>query len=166
VSQMISAGERAFILDGVKEDIRCDGRSRVDFRAITVETGILANCNGSARVRVGGSDVLVGVKVEVAVPRASAPEEGFLQASIECAPGRDQKWDRDRGTAEALVLEKSLSCASSIDWRSLCHAKGESCWVIYVDVVAQHIDGLLLDAAYRCIRSPAQHSDPDRDSQL
>jgi len=125
--------------------MRCDARSRVDYRAMTLETGIMPQCNGSARLKVGGNDVLVGVKVEVGVPRAEAPTEGYPLVSVDCSAGPAPS-DHDEGLAEALMLERSIACASTIDWKTLCLAEGCSCWVIYVDILVLHSDGGRLDA--------------------
>lgn len=36
-----------------------------DYRPLFVERGVLSTTNGSARIRLGGSDVLVGIKCEL-----------------------------------------------------------------------------------------------------
>jgi exosome complex component RRP42 len=46
---MLSDGEVRFIRSGVLDDIRVDGRSRLDFRPLSMETRLLPQANGSAR---------------------------------------------------------------------------------------------------------------------
>lgn len=46
---MLSPGEIRFIRNSVVDDIRVDGRSRLDFRPLSLETGLLPQANGSAR---------------------------------------------------------------------------------------------------------------------
>ena len=46
---MLSPGEVKFIKGGVLDDIRADGRARLDFRPLSIETGLLPQTNGSAR---------------------------------------------------------------------------------------------------------------------
>ena len=48
----VSFGEQAFIKDGVAEDMRNDGRSRAEYRGLVLETGLMPQCNGSARIKV------------------------------------------------------------------------------------------------------------------
>jgi exosome complex component RRP42 len=48
----LSDVEKKFIVDGVADDLRCDGRSARDYRPVSVETGLLPTCSGSARVVV------------------------------------------------------------------------------------------------------------------
>ncbi len=42
----ISAAEKLFIEGGVESGIRSDGRGRLDFRHLTLETGITSQANG------------------------------------------------------------------------------------------------------------------------
>jgi exosome complex component RRP42 len=60
---MSSAAEDAFIRAGFAADLRTDGRARNQYRQIDVATNFLAQCNGSARVQLGATDVVAGVKV-------------------------------------------------------------------------------------------------------
>ena len=48
---VVSASEAAYIADGVAENMRNDGRARDEYRGMTLETGILPQCNGSARIK-------------------------------------------------------------------------------------------------------------------
>ena len=52
MSVSISAGEASYIVDGVNHDMRCDGRTRSEYRSMTLEMGLLPQCNGSARIKV------------------------------------------------------------------------------------------------------------------
>ena len=65
---LISAAERSYITQGAEANLRSDGRRREDFRRMEVQVGVLAQCNGSARVRLGGTDVVVRVKAEIGAP--------------------------------------------------------------------------------------------------
>jgi len=147
---VLSEGERSFLIDGIAADLRCDGRGRGDYRSITLEAGIMPQTNGSARIKIGGTDVLVGVKMEVGEPKATAPDQGYVQAAVECCPSGAPEIER-RGSEAlhvecALALEQSIAQASTIDWRQLCHVPGRSCWVVHVDALVVQCDGGLLDA--------------------
>lgn len=110
---MLSDGEVRFIRSGVLDDVRIDGRSRLDFRPLSVETGLLPQANGSARcvrsfilsgsaalarvniaplslfvvswcrVVLDGTDVLVGVKAELGTPLIERADEGRVEVSVE-----------------------------------------------------------------------------------
>ncbi|KAK7244729.1 hypothetical protein RIF29_39555 [Crotalaria pallida] len=61
----LSLGEKHFIQGGIAQDIRCDGRKRLAYRPIYVETGVIPQANGSARIRMGNTDVIASVKAEL-----------------------------------------------------------------------------------------------------
>lgn len=48
----LSVHETKFIVNGVEQDFRSDGRSCQDYRYFEVETGIVSNTSGSARLRL------------------------------------------------------------------------------------------------------------------
>ena len=49
---MLSEFERTYVVDGIEKDFRSDGRSCQDYRHFEVETGIVSNTSGSARLRL------------------------------------------------------------------------------------------------------------------
>ena len=53
---------RAHLNQLALEDQRLDGRSRFEGRNVVVETGVLPRAEGSARVTMGDTIVLAGVK--------------------------------------------------------------------------------------------------------
>ena len=59
---LISNAEKTWILEGLSVDVRNDGRKCLDFREAQVQIGVVTSAAGSARVRMGGNDVIVGVK--------------------------------------------------------------------------------------------------------
>lgn len=70
----ISALEHSYIVTGIEKNLRSDGRSRLDYRNIQLETGLLSQTSGSCRLQMhdpqhgflgGMTDILVGVKVEI-----------------------------------------------------------------------------------------------------
>ncbi len=90
----VSSGERVFIEDGISQGVRTDGnyqlacilttgRSLTDYRVFSLETGIVSQANGSARLKLSGTDVLVGVKLEVTKPDPETPNYGKLHFSVE-----------------------------------------------------------------------------------
>ncbi|KAF9103547.1 Exosome complex component RRP42 [Mortierella sp. AM989] len=96
---LISPAERDYILKGIECNIRADGRQRSDYREVTIETSVVSQTSGSARIRIaGGTDVLVSVKAEIA-PVQVDPEtgdgadKGQIICSVECAPSASQQFE-------------------------------------------------------------------------
>ncbi|KAI3730366.1 hypothetical protein L1987_61536 [Smallanthus sonchifolius] len=52
---------------GIAQDLRTDGRKRLTYRPILVETGVIAQANGSARVKMGKTEVIASVKAQASI---------------------------------------------------------------------------------------------------
>lgn len=161
---MLSLAERRFIVDGVAQEIRTDGRSSGTFRRVVLETGVLDQTSGSARVRVGSADVSVAVKLQVTAPRPDAPAQGFVECGVECAPAAADF----ASTADlAQSLHRAWAQGRCLDLAQLCIAPGQLCWCVFVDAVVHSGDGNLLDvlsiaarAALHNARVPAVRAVP------
>lgn len=51
-THLLSRYEREYIVSGVNEDLRADGRTCRDFRDFSLESGVVSNTSGSARIRL------------------------------------------------------------------------------------------------------------------
>lgn len=60
---LLSEGEKSWIREGFECNVRNDGRKCLDLRTAVIEIGLISSASGSARVRLGSNDVIVGVKV-------------------------------------------------------------------------------------------------------
>lgn len=65
ISSLYSEGEKKFVVQGIEQGVRQDGRSLLDLRHLDIKVGCIASANGSARIRqpFNGTQVLTGVKV-------------------------------------------------------------------------------------------------------
>ncbi|KAL6987021.1 hypothetical protein U1Q18_012780 [Sarracenia purpurea var. burkii] len=82
----LSDGEKHFIHGGIAQDLRSDGRKRLTYRPISVETGIIPQANGSARVKMGVTDVIASVKAELGKPSPFQPDKGKVAIYVDCSP--------------------------------------------------------------------------------
>ena len=135
----ISAAERAYVVGGIEANVRTDGRGRADFRDFSVETGLLSQTTGSARVRLGNTDVLVSVKAEVEEPAPATPNRGRVACSVELCTSAGPEYSGRGGEDEEVSLghamERMLADGSSLDMAGLCIAPGEHVWVLYIDAL-------------------------------
>src|SRR5256885_17010894 len=65
---------------------RTDGRRFDEPRPLVVQKNYIKNAEGSARVQLGKTDVLVGVKIDVGEPYPDTPNQGVLSTSAELIP--------------------------------------------------------------------------------
>ncbi|KAF8409712.1 hypothetical protein HHK36_005791 [Tetracentron sinense] len=82
----LSVGEKHFIQGGIAQDLRSDGRKRFDYRPISVETGVIPQANGSARVRMGATHVIASVKAELGKPSPLQPDKAKVAIYVDCSP--------------------------------------------------------------------------------
>lgn len=64
----ISPSERSYIISGLSDPItptRLDGRTLHAFRPISISYGDAPQASGSARVVIGGTEVMAGIKLDV-----------------------------------------------------------------------------------------------------
>jgi len=133
------------------EGKRFDGRKPEEFRNISIETGISKNAEGSARVKIGKTEVLVGVKMGVGEPYPDSPEKGNLIVSAELLPLSSPRFESGPPkfpTIElARIIDRGIRESKFIEFEKLCIKKGEKVWTVFVDIYSINDDGNLLDAA-------------------
>ncbi|KAK9712571.1 3prime exoribonuclease family, domain 2 [Popillia japonica] len=146
----LSEAEKTFILHGVQENFRIDGRNRDDYRPMELETSIITHAFGSARLRLANTDVVVTVKVEIDVPFPDRPLEGKMEFFIDCSANATPDFEGRGGENLATEISNTLTAAYSsnsvFDYTKLCILKGRKCWKIYVDILILECGGNLYDA--------------------
>ena len=56
---LLSETEKAYIVHGIQDNLRTDGRTCEDYRHVELETGLLTNAQGSCKLALGTTQVLV-----------------------------------------------------------------------------------------------------------
>mmetsp|Transcript_17972 Transcript_17972/g.26935 ORF Transcript_17972/g.26935 Transcript_17972/m.26935 type:complete len:287 (+) Transcript_17972:1-861(+) len=144
----ISASERKFISEGVAQDIRTDGRGRMDHRYFDLKTEVILNANGSARLKLDHTDIIVAVKVSIEEPATESPDIGRVECSVECAPSASLQFQGRGADTVNLQLTSMLNkiVSSAVDKKQLCIISRHQCWVVYVDAIVLDSSGNLSDA--------------------
>ena len=83
MSTLVSVEEKVFLEDGAAKDVRADGRGRAQYREIALETGIISHANGSVRVKLDSTEVLIGVKLEIGVTDPQQPSQGRIECVVD-----------------------------------------------------------------------------------
>tara|TARA_B100001564_G_C20606525_1_gene655420 strand:+ start:182 stop:958 length:777 start_codon:yes stop_codon:yes gene_type:complete len=141
---------RAHLMKLAENDERLDGRSRFEGREVTVETGVLSNAEGSARVQMGDTIVLAGVKFQIMTPYPDRPTSGGFMTSAEVRPVSGVHWEAGPPSPEAIelgrVVDRGIRESGCMDMEDLCILPGEKAWQVILDVFALSDDGNLFDA--------------------
>ncbi len=134
-----------------QEDKRFDGRKLDEFRNIEIETGISQNAEGSARVKIGKTEVLVGIKMNVGEPYPDSPDKGNLMVTAELLPLSSPRFENGPPKFPTIelgrVIDRGIRESKFIEFEKLCIKKGEKVWTLFIDIYSINDDGNLLDAA-------------------
>jgi len=131
---------------------RVDGRNWDEFREITIQTNFTETAEGSARVKLGNTDVLVGVKMETGIPFPDTPDKGVLATNAELIPLASPTFEPgppDENAIElARVVDRGIRESEMIDLDALCIVPNEEVWICFVDIYVLDYDGNLFDASF------------------
>jgi len=144
-SMPLSGPEREYLTAAIAADCRADGRRRLDARPLSLTTSLLGHTSGSAKLKMGGTEVLAGVKVEVGTPLSTQPNKGHALVSVDCCASAGGK-ELDALSAQVAAMVEASLKNSGIDWTSACLVEGKACWIFFVDLVVLQCDGNLFDA--------------------
>lgn len=139
------------IMSKLSDSKRTDDRGLLDYRKIEIETNILKDkTNGSAKVKIGDTEVWAGIKVETANPFPDTPAEGVMTCNAERLPISSQYVEPgppDEDTIElSRVSDRGIRESGMIDVSELCIKEGELVYSVYIDVAVINEDGNLFDA--------------------
>ncbi len=130
---------------------RLDERGLLDTREIKIEQGIIEKAEGSARVLLGKTEVLVGVKVETGEPFPDTPKDGVMTVNAELVPLASPNFEPgppDENSIElARVVDRGIRESHAVDTEKLCIEEGKQVFVVFVDVYILNHDGNLIDAS-------------------
>ncbi len=139
------------IKEYLQQDKRFDGRTSKEFRDIKVEKNISKNAEGSVKVSIGKTEVLVGVKMAVGEPYPDSADEGNLMVTAELLPLSSSRYENGPPKFPAIelgrVTDRIIRESKFVDFKSLCIKKGEKVWTVFVDIYSLNDDGNLFDAA-------------------
>ncbi len=151
MSTLITRVRQKQIGQAVETGKRLDGRTLEDYREIEIEEGLIERAEGSARVRLGKTDVLVGVKIETGEPFPDTPNEGVQTVNAELVPLAAATFEPgppDENSIElARIVDRGIRESKMIDTAKLVIEPGKKVFVVFVDVYVLNHDGNLIDAS-------------------
>lgn len=133
-------------------DKRLDGRKPLDYRKpIKVEYGFAKTAEGSAKVSVGDTEVMVGIKMEVGEPYPDKPDAGTIIVGAELLPLSNPNFESGPPGIQAIeiarIVDRGIRESKTIDFEKLCIKKGEKVWLVLIDVITLNDSGNLFDAS-------------------
>ena len=132
------------------QDKRFDGRSLLDLRKLEISLDVSNKAEGSARVKLGKTEVVVGVKMAPGEPYPDSPESGNLVCSGELLPLASAKFELGPPGFKAIELgrlvDRAIRESGMIEFSKLAIDK-EKVWNIFVDIYPINDDGNLIDVS-------------------
>ncbi len=143
--------KRDHIAKLLDKGMRTDGRKFDEMRLLRVDTNFIGSAEGSARVRLGSTEVVVGVKLILGEPFPDTPNTGVLTTNAELIPMASDTFESGPPDQESIevarVIDRGIREGHAVDLEKLCIEPGKQVWIMFVDVHVLDYDGNLFDAA-------------------
>jgi exosome complex component RRP42 len=139
------------IISLIKDNKRSDNRKSFEYRDISIESGVSINAEGTSRVKIGKTEVIVGVKMDTQEPYSDHEDEGTMVTSMEFSPVSGERHESGPPSLDAIevarVVDRGIRESGFIDWKKLCIKEGEKVWSISIDIYCLNDDGNVMDAS-------------------
>ena len=131
---------------------RLDQRKLTEYRQpITVETNISWTAEGSAKVQLGETIVIAGVKLSLEKPYADTADQGGISINVELLPLSNPQYEPGppgiKAVELARVVDRGIRESKALDLKKLCIKPGEKAWFLTIDVMTINDAGNLFDVA-------------------
>jgi len=154
-----------------------DGRVLDEPRKVVIQRSFVKTAEGSARAKLGNTDILVGIKMSVGEPYADTPNTGVLSTSVELIPMASPTFEAGPPRPDAIelarVVDRGIRESKMVNMEKLCITPKEKVWIMFIDIHVLDYDGNLFDAcSYGAVAAlastvvPAKHLGLGEDFQL
>lgn len=139
------------VIEALNQGLRFDRRKIDEYREIKVEYGVSKSAEGSARVKIGDTEVMVGIKLEVGTPYPDTPDEGTIIVGAELIPLSNPEFELGPPGIQAIelarVVDRGIRESKALDFKKLCIKAGEKVWLVLIDIIPINDSGNLFDAS-------------------
>ncbi len=150
---------RDIVMGHIKKDIllttlnkgqRFDGRKTDEFRPVEIQKDVIKSAEGSALAKIGSTQVLVGIKFDIATPFPDRQDEGVFSVNAELLPLASSSFEPgppDENSIElARVVDRGIRSSEALDLKSFFIEEGKVL-ALYVDIYVLDHSGNFIDAA-------------------
>ena len=142
---------KEYLINVLGKKVRVDGRKFEDYREVSIEYDVSANAEGSAKVKIGDTEVIAGIKLETGTPYPDNPDEGTIIVSCEFLPLANPDFESGPPSIASIelsrVVDRGIRESGALDFKKLCITEGEKIWMVLIDIYTFNDDGNLQDAA-------------------
>ncbi len=148
--EVVSDLMRAHVYRLASTGQRVDGRGLDEPRPVSIERSFVGTAEGSARVKLGNTDVLVGIKMSIGEPYPDTPNTGVLSTSVELIPMASPTFEAGPPRPDAIelarVVDRGIRESKMVNMEKLCITPKEKVWIMFIDIHVLDYDGNLFDA--------------------
>ncbi|MFQ6025748.1 MAG: exosome complex protein Rrp42 [Nitrosopumilaceae archaeon] len=149
-SAILEVLKKEQILRLLQREARTDGRAFDEPRPITIETGLISKAEGSAKVKLGDTEVLTGVKIQPDKPFPDLGDKGIFICTAEVLPIADPTAEPGPPNEDVIelarVVDRGIRETEMIDLGQLVLEENKSVVGLFVDNSIINSDGNLFDA--------------------
>lgn len=142
--------KKSRILELLEQGKRADGRSLDEPREVVIETGVVPKANGSARARLGSSEVICGVKIQPDRPFPDMGDKGIFICTAELLPLSHPSVETGPPGPDVIelarVVDRGIRESHMVDLAQMVIQKDKSVVGVFADNVVVDYDGNLFDA--------------------
>lgn len=150
MSNILDDLKRKKVASLLKEGQRVDGRALDEPRQLTIDVGVIPKAEGSARIRLGDTEVVCGVKIQPDKPFPDLGDRGIFICTAEILPLADPSVEPGPPGEEVIelarVVDRGIRESGMIDLTKLVLEKNKSVIGLFVDNSVTDYDGNLFDA--------------------
>jgi exosome complex component RRP42 len=143
--------KRDYLVKLAENGKRADGRKSDEFRNIEIEVNVVSKAEGSAKVKIGNTQVLAGIKMDIGEPYPDTPDSGVMITAAELIPLASPDFEAGPPQSDAIelarVVDRGIRESELIEVEKLCIDPGEKVWLVFIDIHILDFDGNLFDAA-------------------
>ena len=138
------------ILELLDQGKRIDGRSLDEAREISIEINAIPKANGSARVKLGDTEVICGVKIQPDRPFPDMGDKGIFICTAELLPLSHPTVETGPPGPDVIelarVVDRGIRESHMVDLSQLVIEQDKSVVGVFADNVVVDFDGNLFDA--------------------
>lgn len=139
------------ILNVISKGFHVDRRSVMEYRQLNITYNVAPNADSSVLLRLGNTQILAGIKLEIGQPFPDNPDEGVLIVNAEYIPAASPVYEPGPPDEDAIelarIIDRSLRESRAIALDKLVITPGKRVWSLWVDIYVLDYDGNLTDAS-------------------
>jgi exosome complex component RRP42 len=151
MASIVTRVKQKQIAELIANEKRADGRGLKEYREMKIEPGLIERAEGSARVLLGKTEVVVGVKVETGEPFPDTPNDGVMTVNAELTPIASPEFEAGPPNEDSIelarIVDRGIRESKAINTEKLVIEPGKKVFVVFIDIYVLNHDGNLIDAS-------------------